>query len=105
MANDNYGIGALWIFTGLLLILFAINSYYIYNLNDQVSQLKEAIKDLPKTEGLFVQDEVQKSSFTLAEKDMPIVAVSNDEEGMVNEMALKLIPGNNDILIKSVSRA
>jgi predicted S18 family serine protease len=90
-----------WVFAGILLILFAINSYYIYNLNDQVYQLKESIKDLPKTEGPSAQDKVRKSSFTISEKEMPIVAVSNDEEGMVDKMALKLIPGSNDILINT----
>ncbi|MDD1757561.1 MAG: hypothetical protein LUQ22_02360, partial [Methanotrichaceae archaeon] len=102
MSNEkNMGIRLLWIFAGILLILFAINSYYIYNLNDQVSQLKETIKDLPKTEAPTAQNKVQRSSFTIAEKDMPIVAVSDDEEGMVDKMRLKLIPGSNDILINT----
>lgn len=102
MSNEKVvGIRLLWIFTGILLILLAINSYYIYNLNDQVSDLKKAIKDFPKAEGYSAQTEVQGSSFTTTEKDMPLVAVSDDEEGMVDEMRLKLIPGSNDILINT----
>jgi predicted S18 family serine protease len=102
MSNEKIvGTRLLWIFIGILLILSAINSYYIYNLNDQVSDLKKAVKDLPKAEGSSVQTEIQGSSFTTTEKDMPIVAVSEDEMGMVDKMRLKLIPGSNDILINT----
>jgi predicted S18 family serine protease len=91
----------LWIFIGILLILLAIDTYYIYNLNDQVSDLKKAIRDMPKAEISPIETEVQGSSFITTEEYMPIVAVSDDEEGMVDKMRLKLIPGGNDILINT----
>jgi predicted S18 family serine protease len=98
--EKNRGSKLLWVFTIILLILFLINSYYISNLNDQVVQLKQAVKELPRIEAPSTQNKA-KSSFVIAKKDMPIVAVSNDKEGMVNKMELKLIPGNNDILINT----
>ncbi|MCJ7443065.1 MAG: hypothetical protein MUO26_00790 [Methanotrichaceae archaeon] len=95
------GTRLLWIFIGLILLLLVINSYYIYNLNEQVSQLEQAIKAVPNTGGSPFQDKIQRASYTITEKDMPIVAVSDDEIGMVGKMTLKLIPGSNDILINT----
>jgi predicted S18 family serine protease len=91
----------LWIFSGLLLILILADSYYIYNLNNQISQLADAVKEVSRTEGFAAQNEDSKISFTLAEKHLPIVAISSRETGLVENMTLRLIPGSNDILINT----
>jgi len=91
----------LWIFSGLLLILILTNSYYIHNLNNQVSQLADAVKDVSRTDGTAAQNETSRIDFAAAEKHLPIVAISSRETGLVENMTLRLIPGSNDILINT----
>ncbi len=90
-----------WIFSGILLALILMNSYYIYNLNEQISSLEIAIKGMSKPELVSVQNEPQKLGSMVTQKSIPIVAVSNDETGVVDEMNLKLIPGSNDLLMNT----
>lgn len=40
-------------------------------------------------------------SFFTTERTIPIVAVSNDGEGTVGKLTLKLIPGNNNVLVNT----
>jgi predicted S18 family serine protease len=93
----------LWIVSSILLILLLVNSYYIYDLNRQVSTLRDEIRDIsrPIVPSVSGQNELHRSSFSIAEKGIPIVAVSNDESGVMSEMNLRLIPGSNDILINT----
>jgi uncharacterized protein len=42
-----------------------------------------------------------RSNFSIVERSMPIVAVSSEEKGAVGNLSLKLIPGNNNILINT----
>ncbi len=53
------------------------------------------------TESASFLDESQKPSFSVVQKSIPIVAVSNDESGVMSEMNLKLSPGSNDILMNT----
>jgi hypothetical protein len=46
----------LWISFSLPPILILMNSYYVYNLNGQIFQLKAAIIDMTRIEGIAVQN-------------------------------------------------
>lgn len=97
MANNR----GLWIFSGVLLVLLLVNSYYIYSLSERISSLDDAVKSMPARDAVSMQGVPRVSDFSIVEKSIPIVAVSNDESGIVDEMNLKLIPGSNDILINT----
>jgi predicted S18 family serine protease len=91
----------LWVFSSILLVLLLVNSYYIYNLNEQVSSLKGTIKDISGPELVSVLNESQNPVLSVTQKSIPIVAVSNDESGVMAGMNLKLTPGSNDILVNT----
>ncbi len=93
----------LWIISIILLVLVLVNSYLIYNLNGQTSILRDEIREIsgPVVSSVSDRNELQRSSFSITEKSIPIVAVSDDELGVVGEMNLRLIPGSNDILMNT----
>jgi len=88
---------------GFLLLLSLANSYYIYNLNEELSDLKDEVRELSRPLGLstYSQSDLAGASITISQKSIPIVAVSNDEMGVMGMMNLRLIPGSNDILINT----
>lgn len=88
---------------GLILMLSLANSYCIYSLNEQLSDLKDEVRELSSPLGLsvFSQGDMPGTSITIAQKSIPIVAVSNEETGVIGMMNLRLIPGSNDILINT----
>ncbi|KUK45148.1 MAG: Uncharacterized protein XD72_0552 [Methanothrix harundinacea] len=90
---DNKG---LW----LLFVLLLVNSYFIYDLNEQISELS---RDIARPVDLPISDRngQQNFSFTIAERSIPIVAVAGDDTGVMGQLNLRLIPGNNDILINT----
>lgn len=90
---DNKG---LWLLFALLLV----NSYFIYDLNEQISELDREISR-PQDAPVFDRNGQQNFSFAIAERSIPIVAVAGDDRGVVGELNLRLIPGNNDILINA----
>jgi len=91
----------LWITSSILLILVVANSYYIYSLNGQVSALRDEIGELSGSAESSLSAQAHSSSIIIAERSIPIVAVLNDETGIMGEMNLRIIPGNNDILINT----
>ena len=98
----NHGRG-LWIAVGILLLLSMANSYHIYRLGGELSALKEELRELSSPLGMSVysQSDPPGGSITIAQKSIPIVAVSNEETGVMGMMNLRLIPGSNDILINT----
>jgi hypothetical protein len=80
------------------LVLVLANSYYLYNLNGQIAILKDELREIsgPVASSFPEQNELKRSSFSIAEKSIPIVAVAGDELGVMGEMNLRLIPGSND---------
>ncbi len=88
---------------GFILLLSLANSYYIYSLNEEVSDLRDDLRELSSPLGLSVssQSDLPGASITIAQKSIPIVAVSSEEMGVVGMMNLRLIPGSNDILINT----
>ena len=93
----------LWIAIGILLLLSLANSYYIYSLNEGLSTLKDEVRELSSPLRLSVrsQSDPPGGSITIAQKSMPIVAVTDDEMGVMGRINLRLIPGSNDILINT----
>ena len=93
----------LWIASSILLVLVLVNSYYIYDLNGQVTGLRDEIRGTsrPIAASAAGQNEAQGSSFSITAKRIPIVAVSEDESGVMGELNLRLMPGSNDILINT----
>lgn len=100
-SNAGPGNAGLLIALGFLLLLSLANSYYIYSLEGEISALKEEVRELSGPLGLSVysQSDPPRGSITMAQKSIPIVAVSDDEIGVMGKMNLRLIPGSNDILI------
>ena len=93
----------LWIAISILLVLVLVNSYYLNNLFGQIAILRGEIREIsgPVAASVSEQNELKRSSFSIAEKSIPIVAVAGDELGVMGEMNLRLIPGSNDILINT----
>lgn len=96
-------IRGLWIAVGILMLLSAANSYFIYSLNGQVDLISQEVRVLtsPSEYSATGGNDVMESSITIAQRTIPIVAVSNEETGVMGQMNLRLIPGNNDILINT----
>lgn len=89
---------ALWLF---MAFIFVIAAYTLYT----VTQLHEEIKTLPAraptTQQLpiFASIAPNITSFTPYQQTIPIVAVSTNEVGSINYATVKLIPGNNNVLV------
>jgi len=81
--NAGPGNAGLLIALGFLLLLSLANSYYIYSLEGEISALKEEVRELSGPLGLSVysQSDPPRGSITMAQKSIPIVAVSDDEIG------------------------
>ncbi len=81
----------------LVLVLISLyNAYGIYSLNQEISLLKGSISTGESSPVLG-----KPQSFSVVEKSIPIVAVSSSGEGTVGNLTLKLIPGNNNVLINT----
>jgi hypothetical protein len=90
----------LWTFGIVILALVLANSYYIYVLNGHVSRLQSTI-DGGSGLGQPVNDGKGLSNFSIVEKTIPFAAVSSANNGSVGNLSLKLIPGNNNVLINT----
>jgi len=63
--------------------------------------LRDEIGELSGSAESSLSAQAHSSSIIIAERSIPIVAVLNDETGIMGEMNLRIIPGNNDILINT----
>lgn len=79
----------------VLVLVSLYNAYGIYVLNQEISLLKG---DIP---GGAAANKPRSSSFFVVEKSIPIVAVSSAGGGVVGNVTIKLIPGNNNVLINT----
>jgi predicted S18 family serine protease len=85
-------------------LLFAANAYNAYNgymLSEEIQKLSLQLE----TTGSYALSTASASEAGIKkltnEKTIPIVAVSNDGAGTVGNLTVKLIPGNNNVLINT----
>lgn len=108
----------LWIAIGLL---FVMNLYTIYTtyylqedigaisysmqwnigaISQNISALSGRISQYENYRTTTEQQKVQQEFFTI-DRSIPIVAVSNNGNGVIGNLTVKLIPGNNNVLINT----
>lgn len=78
----------------ILLLVSIYNTYLTYSLLESLKENKEAPKVVEVTSP-------KGEEYLIVENSIPIVAVSNSGEGVVGKVTLKLIPGNNNVLINT----
>jgi uncharacterized protein len=90
-----------WIVAGILFIFSIYNTYDNYLLHQDIKDLSAALDRLNIS---YVTNTTQPTipleSFSI-EKNIPIVAVSSNGEGVTGNLTVKLIPGNNNVLINT----
>ena len=91
MKNDSFLRSAVVV----LVLISLYNAYVIYTLNQKISLLNG---DFPSN---ATATKPRPSSFFVVEKSIPIVAVSSAGGGVVGNVTIKLIPGNNNVLINT----
>ncbi len=98
--KDNH---SLWIAVLLIALISAVSVFNQYSI---LSELGSLSRQIEASYGTQSQCYAQNSSgnirlFSIVEKEIPIVAVSNTGEGIVGNLKIKLIPGNNNVLINT----
>jgi len=84
-----------------LIVLFLLSFYNLYNtklLTQEISQLSQEFKN-PKI--IYSTGNNNQKVYYTTERTIPIVAVSNNGIGVVGNLTVKLIPGNNNVLINT----
>ncbi len=91
----------LWAIVGLLFLASAFNAYNSYILGEEVQKLSEELNLI--TSSVHTAGDEAKSGMSLltAERSIPIVAVSNNDEGVVGDLTVRLIPGSNNVLVNT----
>ena len=86
----------------LLLISF-YNYYENYSLQNQVEKIYGEVKEMKNCTVPVPITPTEKNydKFLIVQKSIPIVAVSSNGEGVMGNLTVKLIPGNNNVLINT----
>lgn len=90
-----------WAVLVLLVVIVAVNSYSIYHLSGQVSQLESAVENAPSASEPATESATVYEPPRVVEASIPVVSVSTDGQGSVDNLSLRLIPGDNNILINT----
>lgn len=81
------------------LVVFALVSFMeLQRVKKDLSFLQEKVTELSSSSSPSV---MQESNFTSVTVEMPIVAVSNAGDGALGKLTVKIIPGNNNVLIST----
>jgi len=91
----------LWIVIGLLFATSAYNAYNSYLLEGEVHKLSYELSTFSSSVHTAGSDVKSGISLFTAERTIPVVAVSNEGEGVVGDLTVKLIPGNNNVLVNT----
>ncbi len=91
----------LWAVIGLLFLIGAFNAYNSYILGEEIHRLSGELNVI--TSSVHTSGNETKSGISLltTERTIPIVAITNDGEGVVGKLTVKLIPGNNNVLVNT----
>ncbi len=85
------------VFLAVLLALSIYNTYMIHSMQISLGSSLSSVGRVPQN----IIQVPQNATYSIVEKSIPIVAVSSDGEGVVGSVTLKLIPGNNNVLINT----
>ncbi|HEX54890.1 MAG: hypothetical protein DRO94_00925 [Candidatus Altiarchaeales archaeon] len=88
----------LWIAIGVLFILGIYNAWNNYLLSVKFDSLAERISQENVGDYKIIE---HYGEFSIIERKIPIVAVSSSGNGVIGNLTLKLIPGNNNVLIST----
>lgn len=95
----------LWTVILILSIFTIFNIYLYYSLWNEITVIQNEITVIQNNLNNGVQDSSTishtENNFSPIEKNIPIVAVSNNGEGVIGNLIIKLIPGNNNVLINT----
>ena len=87
----------------VVLLSSAYNSYNVYIMSQSISSISGELREL--SEGSQMTESLTRtadySSFLEVKRSIPIVAVSSDGKGVVGNLTVRLIPGNNNVLINT----
>lgn len=89
-----------WIAIGLLLLVSFYNAYHGYLQDEEIHKLSEQINALGLVSSGNGTTQAKPLLF-VSERTIPIVAVNSDGVGEVDNLTVKLIPGNNNVLINT----
>jgi predicted S18 family serine protease len=90
----------LWTAISLLFLASIYNVYNGYLQNEEIHKLSEQISALnPAVSGSGIIQ--ARPNLFVTERTIPIVAVTSDGMGEVGNLTVKLIPGNNNVLINT----
>ncbi len=86
---------------GLLFLVGAFNAYNSYMLGEEVHKLSGELNLITSSVQASGYETKSGVSLLTTEKTIPIAAVSNDGEGVIGKLTVKLIPGNNNVLVNT----
>jgi len=96
--NKNYVM--MWVAIFILTAISIFNIYGYYSLNEKIHGISGKFYIL-NTSSNTTEKRTNESILFPVERSIPIVAVSSDGEGVVGNLIVKLIPGNNNVLINT----
>jgi predicted S18 family serine protease len=90
----------LWMAIGLLFVVSIYNAYNGYQQNEEIHTLSMRFDSLVSS---AVPSGTSQPRLTLfvSERTIPIVAVTSEGAGEVDNLTVKLIPGNNNVLVNT----
>ncbi len=94
----------LWVLVTALILVAGYNAYNIEQNSQQVNELRKSVAEVSGQLGTVsstLQKDVDTNVSPSTTRSMPIVAVSREGEGIVGNVTIKLIPGNNNVLINT----
>ncbi|RLI95997.1 MAG: hypothetical protein DRO92_00530 [Candidatus Altiarchaeales archaeon] len=91
----------IWISITVLFIIGFYNLYGNYTLQRDIISIRNGIKRLHQYNKINNITINQWKYNPFIERRIPIVAVSSDGEGVVGSLTVKLMPGNNNVLINT----
>lgn len=91
----------LWAAIVILFLVGIFNAYSNYQLSEEVQKLSNQLSAAPGYTPSAASAVPDNEAAATIEKIIPIVAVSNDGEGVVGKLTVRLIPGNNNVLINT----
>ncbi len=90
-----------WITIAILVLVGFYNVYHSFLQDEEISELSERINELGLVSLANGTDQTRPSHLFISERTVPIVAVTNDGVGEVENLTVRLIPGNSNVLINT----